>query len=98
MSLSDHKTPSATDMIGLAMAVDKAQAYFMALALNHEEITLSFKNEQPFVTAFVGKGPDAKIGFGPSVAHAIGSAIYGDNFKPPETIIDEMIKGLKRDS
>jgi hypothetical protein len=62
-------------MIQLARSMDNAQEYLMLVAKNHGEITLTFKNEIPFVTIFLGKGPEAKIGFGNSVAGAIANAL-----------------------
>lgn len=67
--------PSVSTMVRLAQSMDDAQAYFMMLAERHEEVTFTVKNEAPFVTAFLGKGPEAKIGFGPSFAAAMGDAM-----------------------
>lgn len=62
-------------MINLAGAVDNTQEYMMQLAKRHGPITVTFKNEEPFVTIFLGEGSEAPIGFGSSVAAALLSAM-----------------------
>ena len=63
------------ELARLSMSVDDAQEFFMKMAENHKEITLTFKNEEPFVTVFLNKGKDVLIGFGNSVAVAVQDAL-----------------------
>lgn len=71
----ENSFDKAVAMIRLSKTIDDAQEYFMALAENHTEVTLTFKNTAPFVTVFLGNGPHAKIGFGSSVAGALLDAM-----------------------
>ena len=68
--------PTFSELIHLSNSIDTAQAYLMNLAEKHGgEVTLTIKNEAPFVTVFLGKGSEAPIGFGSSVAAALANAV-----------------------
>jgi hypothetical protein len=77
----DNPFDRALAMIRLSKTIDDAQEYFMGVAKNYSEVTFTFKNEKPFVTAFLGKGSDQLIGFGPSVAAALADALNTSSHK-----------------
>ena len=67
---------NAIELIQLSRIIDDAQAYFQALAKVHGgEVTFTFQSNPPYVTAFLGKCPNAAIGFGSSVAGAMLNAL-----------------------
>lgn len=73
-------TPTAIDLLQLSQTIDDAQFYFMSVAKNHGgEITVTFKTETPYVTVFVGAGPESLIGMGSSVPAALLAAINDRN-------------------
>lgn len=59
------------ELMKIFVSMKNTQEYFMMVAEKSEEVTLTFKNEPPYVTIFLGKGPEAPIGVGNSVAEAI---------------------------
>lgn len=63
------------DLVRLAEAVDDTQEYFFAIAKLHEEVTVTFRLEEPQVVVYLGKGDDTKIGLGRSVAGALANAL-----------------------
>lgn len=58
-------------LVKTAVSLNNTQEYFMMVAKTYGEVTVTYKNEPPYVTIFLGKGPEAPIGLGNSVAEAI---------------------------
>lgn len=79
-----HERMDMLQMVELSRSVDATQAYFMELASinDREEITVTFKDKPPYVTVFLGKGPNAPIGMGNSVATAILDAMKSQKKQP----------------
>ena len=85
------------DMMALSRHIDCAQEYFMNVAKNRgDEITLTFKNESPYVTVFLGKGAEAPMGMGDSVAAALSDAMGIKD--PVQLLMDRINRDLGRDN
>lgn len=70
-----ERIPSFKELVALSHSIDDTQAYLMSLSRTWGEVTLTIKPEAPVITVFLGKGSEALIGFGSSVALALKSAM-----------------------
>jgi hypothetical protein len=95
----EQREQNLMKLVTLSTSMDNAQAYLLAIAGNHgEEVTVSVRTYEPHIVIFLGKGPEAPMGMGNSIAAAISNALgHEDTMERLKRLVDEEREAMRNE-